>query len=96
MPGCVRRGDISRGHDGFPPRPNIESSSDVIVNNRGAVRIGDKWAVHCNSHPRCHDGNTATASNTVFVNNKQVMRIGDSISCGDHSAQGSSDVIIGD
>lgn len=96
MPGAVRLGDSSRGHSDYPPRPNISASTDVFVNNKGVHRKGDKWAVHCNHHPRCHDGEASSSSSTVFVNNKGFCRIGDDISCGDKMAQGSTNVFVGD
>lgn len=96
MPGATRLNDMSVGHADFPSRPNIQASSDVIINNKGAVRLGDGWAVHCNHHPTCHDGKSSSSSKTVIINNKGSVRIGDSISCGDKVAQGSNNVIIGD
>lgn len=96
MAGATRLGDMSTGHSDYPSRPNIQASSDVIVNNKGVHRKGDRWAVHCNHHPRCHDGVASSSSNTVFANKKGIVRIGDSVSCGDHVAQGSPNVIVGD
>jgi len=46
MPAVVRLGDMSRGHSCFPPRPNIEASSNVFVNGKGVHRVGDAWAIH--------------------------------------------------
>jgi uncharacterized Zn-binding protein involved in type VI secretion len=92
MTGAVRLGDISTGHDGFHSRANDQASSDVIINGIGAHRVGDHWPTHCNVS--CHDGVEATGSNDVIVNGKPLARIGDKISCGDFTAQGSSDVII--
>lgn len=42
MPGIVRLGDYCSGHDGYPPRPNIEASTNVFVNGLGIHRLGDQ------------------------------------------------------
>lgn len=88
--GVTRLGDLSTGHYPFGPRPNDEASSNVFVNGKGVVRVGDHWAVH-----GTHDGVQATGSSSVFVNGKAVARIGDAISCGDFVAEGSSNVFAG-
>lgn len=98
MPGVTRTDiDASTGHSCWVPRPNTPSGSpDVIVNGHKAVRVGDSWPVHtCPSIPESHAGSQSSGSSTVFVNGKALARIGDSISCGDHDAGGSSDVICG-
>lgn len=97
MPGIVRLGDNSAGHPHcYPARPNIEASGNVIVNGRGAHRLGDGWAVHgaCVLHSP-HGGAASSGSGTVMVNGRPVCRIGDAISCGDTMAEGSGDVIAG-
>lgn len=94
MPRAVRFGDISTGHGSWPPRPNDEASDNVIINGKGAHRLGDHWPTHCNSTPTCHDGNASQGSPNVFVNGRNKCRVGDAISCGDHMAEGSPDVIV--
>jgi len=97
MPGIVRLGDNSTGHPHcFPARPNVEASGDVLVNGKGAHRLGDGWDVHgaCVLHSP-HGGVAASGSATVLVNGQPVCRIGDAISCGDQMAEGSGDVIAG-
>lgn len=97
MPGIVRLGDNSAGHPHcYPARPNVEASGNVIVNGRGAHRLGDGWAVHgaCVLHSP-HGGAASSGSATVMVNGRPVCRIGDAISCGDSMAEGSGDVIAG-
>ena len=98
MPGVTRKSvDASTGHGCYVPRPNTPNGSpDVIVNGYGAVRVSDAWPVHtCPSIPDSHGGSQSAGSATVFVNGLALARIGDSISCGDASAAGSSDVICG-
>lgn len=94
MPAVTRLGDRSTGHSCFPPRPNIEASSDVFINGIASHRQGDAWDVHC-CGDSCHDGNLSSGSSTVFVNGKAKCRIGDPVSCGDYSGQGSSNVFCG-
>ena len=93
MPGAVRLGDMCTGHGEFPPRPNIVASDNVIINARGAHRVGDDWAVHCGSSS-CHGGKQAEGSPNVIVNGQPLARIGDSVDCGSRCAEGSDNVII--
>lgn len=94
MPGACRKTDVSMGHGCFPSRPNIDGSTDVIIDGLGAHRKDDKWLIHiCGK--QSHDGSLSSASNTVFANNRGIGRIGDSISCGDTVKTGSSTTIIG-
>jgi len=93
MPAVTRKGDMSKGHKPYPPRPSIEGSPDVFVNGKAAHRQGDKWDVHCSGD--CHDGVLSSGSSTVFVNGKQLGRVGDPISCGDTVEEGSPDVYAG-
>lgn len=92
MPPVTRLGDMSTGHDAFPPRPSTSASGDVFVEGIAAHRVGDSWAVHCNPVPVCHPGVLAAGSGTVFVNGLAVGRIGDPISCGDTVATGAGTV----
>lgn len=94
MPAISRLGDLTTGHDSFPPRPSDSASSDVFINGIGAVRIGDHFALHCNPFT-CHDGVESSGSSTVFINGRAAARIGDSISCGDIIAEGSQNVFAG-
>lgn len=91
MPSIVRLGDQSQGHSCWPPRPNIEASSNVFANNIGIHRVTDLWSSHCCADI-CHDGFQSQGSPNVFVNNLQVARTGDAISCGDHDGPGSPNV----
>ena len=88
----MRLGDQSKGH-GYPPTPSIQASTDVLVNGIGAVRSGDKYAVHCLGSS-CHQG-TAISGSTVLVNGKPVHRTNDPLSCGDTAGMGSPTVKAG-
>jgi uncharacterized Zn-binding protein involved in type VI secretion len=94
MPAAVRLTDMCTGHGPFPPRPSVQASSDVYINNLGAHRVGDKWAAHCAG--KCHDSEQLTGASSVFVNNKALARVGDMIKCGSANAQGSPDVFSGE
>ena len=84
----VRLGDICTGHGCFPPRLNITASTNVSINGRGAVRVGDLWAPHtCET---THTGVQVGGSLTVNVNGRPLARIADKISCGSFCAMGST------
>ena len=95
MPAATRLNDICTGHEDWPPRPNIEGSPNVFVNDRPWHRQGDSWETHCNNVPECHDGVLASGSKSVYVNKKQAGRIGDPVSCGSSVATGSENVFAG-
>lgn len=95
MPNATRLGDMDTGHDACAPTALISASSNVIINGKGAGRVGDSYAAHgCVVHP-LHSGTIASGSTTVFINGKPAGRIGDSVSCGGSVAEGSGDVIVG-
>ena len=96
MAALSRKVDVCTGHANFPPRNSIEGSPNVFVNGSPVNRVGDAWAIHCNSSPSCHDAVSSSGSGTVFINNAAACRIGDDISCGSSVAQGSPDVFVGD
>ena len=73
MPGVVRIGDAHVGHASPTPSPFHQTtyasgSGDVLVNGRGAVRIGDTTS--------CGDP-AVGSSPDVFVNGILVHRLGD-------------------
>lgn len=95
MPNATRLGDMDTGHDACAPTALISASSNVIINGKGAGRVGDSYAAHgCVVHPS-HSGTIASGSTTVFINGKPAGRIGNSVSCGGSVAEGSGDVIVG-
>lgn len=86
MPGVTRKDVDSAG--GFL----AQGSSDVTVNGRGAVRLGDAVRPHGRSkHARSV---MIQGLNSVTCNNRPIVRAGDLASCG-HKATGSSDVTAG-
>ena len=82
MPLAIRKGDLCKGHEDWPPRPNDEGSPNVFINGKAAHRVGDHWITHCNPAPECHDSDAATGSPNVFVNGKPLCRVNDSVACG--------------
>lgn len=95
MPAATRLGDTDTGHDACPPTALVSASGNVFINNKGAGRVGDTYALHgCPDHPP-HAGAIASGSSTVFINNKAAGRVGDSVSCGGSVATGSPNVFIG-
>ena len=97
MPAVVRIGDMSTGHPHcYPATPAVGGSSNVLINGKGAVRVGDAWQTHgaCPDHSP-HSGTSSSGSSSVFCNGKALCRIGDSISCGDTMAEGSPNVFAG-
>lgn len=88
----MRLGDKSLGH-GYPPTPSLLASTNVKVNGIGAVRMGDKYQVHCVG-PSCHVGKAISGS-TVKVNGLSVHRTGDPLDCGDTAGIGSPNVKAG-
>lgn len=95
MPATTRVGDNNTGHDLCPPVALASGSSNVFINGRAAVRVGDSYSSHsCDVHLP-HVGAISSGSSSVFINGLAAGRIGDSVSCGGSVAQGSSDVFIG-
>lgn len=76
--------------------PAVQGSPDVLVNNRPAVRVGDKGI-----HAVCCGPNMWTAtkgSSTVLINNMPAHRKGDmDTHCGGvgQLIEGSEDVLVG-
>ncbi len=95
MPKATRLGDNDTGHNACAPTALVTASIDVIINGKGAGRVGDSYAPHgCVAHPT-HSGVIASGSVTVFINGRAAGRIGDAVSCGGRVAVGSSNVLIG-
>ena len=87
MPGISRNGqDVAGG-------VAIEGSSNVNVNSKGVIRLGDKVASH-GLPPHAPTPPMTSSSSTVKVNSIGVVRAGDSASCG-HTISGSNNVNAG-
>lgn len=95
MPSAGRLGDNHTGHGCFPPTPCDKGSSNVIVNGKPAMRVGDTFVTHCCPNKGCHTPVLAKGSSTVIVNGRKFGRIGDKVACGGAVMVGSSNVIVG-
>jgi len=64
------------------PTTVVASSTDVMVNSKGAVVVGDSIQPHAHPLSPPHPGTVAKGSSTVFVNGKPMAQSGGNISCG--------------
>ena len=105
MPKCARKNqaDSVASPDGAAiccPAPTTQAtqagSSNVFVNDIGAVRLGDAMKTHPYPGPCCvpHAPSLSSASSTVFVNSKGMGRLGDDYSA-HYISSGSSNVYAG-
>lgn len=95
MAAITRLGDGNTGHDACPPVALVTASDNVLINGKGAGRVGDSYAVHgCKTHPS-HVGTIASGSGTVYINGRKAARVGDAVSCGGTVAVGSPNVFVG-
>ena len=91
----TRLGDLDTGHDACPPTALANASPNVLVNGKGAGRVGDAYVPHsCPIHGP-HVGTIVSGSGSVVINGKAGGRIGDNVSCGGAVVQGSPNVIVG-
>ena len=95
MTAATRLGDLDSGHDSCAPTALASASENVLINGKGAGRLGDSYKPHgCKDHPT-HVGFISGGSSTVTINGKAAARVGDAVSCGGTVAQGSGNVTIG-
>lgn len=95
MPAAARRGDAGIPHcSGYVI---ATASGDVIINGRGAARVGDVNTPHLRPGRPCpvHVVPIVSGSGSVFINGRQAARVGDPFASCTRVATGSSDVIIG-
>lgn len=72
MPKATRLGDNDTGHDACAPTALVTGSTDVIINGKGAGRVGDSYAPHgCVAHPT-HSGVIASGSSSVYINGNKL------------------------
>lgn len=94
MPSVIRVGDLSVGHDGYPPTPVLDGTTDFLVNGKAVALVGSKWQDHRKGKHH-HSGVSTVGSTTFLVNGVGVVRTGDAINDGDHAGAGSPDFICG-
>jgi uncharacterized Zn-binding protein involved in type VI secretion len=88
---------VSTGHGCTSTTTTDKCSSDVIINGKGACRLGDTITIH--TYPvgdSCvpHTASITSASSSVFVNGIAIARDTDSADSGSISS-GSTDVFAG-
>lgn len=93
MSGAARKGDMHSGHQCFSPTPCTMASSNVKVNGKGAMRLGDQFQKH--GCPKPHQVVLMTGSSTVLVNGRPFGRVGDMTACTATVITGSGNVIVG-
>jgi len=96
MPAAARRGDPGVPH--CSAYVIATASQDVIINGRGAARLGDVSTPHLRpGGRRCvtHVAPIVTGSSSVFVNGRPAARQGDALGACTRVALGSFDVVIG-
>ena len=79
MQPVVRIGDLSQGHDDYPPTTLAEGNGNVYANNIQIGVIGNAWAEHTqlNDPWESHVEHCASGSSSVFISNIPVSRVGD-------------------
>lgn len=96
MPAAARQGDSGVVHCSGYTIAN--GSSDVLINGRGAARVGDTSTSHQKpGGRRCgtHSAAISSGSSTVRINGRAAARVGDALAGCTSIASGSGDVIIG-
>ena len=96
MPAAARRGDIGIPH--CSPYVIATASSDVVINGRGAARVGDVSTPHLRPGGKKCPGHVApiiTGSSSVLINGRPAATVGSYLLLCTVVATGSFDVIIG-
>lgn len=95
MPGFVRIGDMSAGHDDYPPSPLVYTPVTRTYFNGKLLGVnGGQYASHTDSDGNTHPQSSRiinAASNTTYFEGQPVAVIGDAITDGDVCAQCSED-----
>ena len=98
MPQAARTTDPISPHSPCSPGKCGPGSSDVLIENLQAYRVGDKTEPHDISQPRSgcvpHVTPLVNGSHNVFINGQPAGRVGDTHSCGIIVLSGSSKVSI--
>lgn len=96
MPAAARQGDAGVKH--CSSYVIATGSGDVIINGRGAARVGDSSTPHLRpGGKRCvaHQSSISQGSGSVYINGRPAARVGDALGGCTQVATGSADVIIG-
>ena len=95
MAAAARRGDPGLFH--CSPWKIASGSSDVLINGRGAARIGDSTSLHLKPGKICfpHTSKISQGAATVFINRRPAARRGSAVALCTKVIGGSGDVDIG-
>ena len=96
MPAAARQGDLGIPH--CSPYVIATASGDVIINGRGAARVGDVSTPHLRpGGKRCpiHMASIVLGSTSVTINGRPAAFVGSYLLGCTFVATGSGDVIIG-
>ena len=92
MPKASRRGNLCTGHPAAPPRPAVQGSATVTINDKPGLRQTDLLAPHGDPP---HPGHVLRGLATVTFNDLPAARVGDPVDCGGSMSTGSPNVTIG-
>lgn len=95
MPAAARLGDPGIPH--CSDYVIATASGDVIINGRGAARVGDVSSIHLRPGAPCpsHVVPIIHGSSSVLINGRNAARVGDPLAECTRVAAGSPDVVIG-
>lgn len=95
MPAAARQGDAGIPH--CSPYVIANGSRDVIINGRGAARVGDISSAHLIPGRKCgtHTAPIVNGSSSVLINGRPAATVGSKLAVCTAVATGSADVIIG-
>ena len=95
MPAAARRGDAGVPH--CSAYVIATASSDVLINGRGAARVGDVSTPHSVPARRCfrHVAPIILGSRSVLITGRPAATVGSKLAGCTVIATGSGDVIIG-
>lgn len=96
MPAAARQGDLGVPH--CSPYVIATGSTDVVINGRGAARVGDVSTPHLiPAGRRCgaHVAPIVKGSSSVLINGRPAAHVGSPLAACTFVATGSTDVIVG-
>ena len=100
MPGLSKLGDMSTGHEGFPPTPMVTTPVSKTYVNGVLAGVADpqcQFATHSRGntvHPQDIRYPIPAAGNKTYIEGFPIAKIGDSLNDGDAIAEGSSNSFI--
>lgn len=88
MGAFIRIGDLSEGHNGFPPTALVYTPvTRTFVDGKGIAVVGARYASHSNNTTTHQEIPSRTiigsGSRQTFIEGFPIARAGDPIACGD-------------